>query len=103
MSGSLDSGEPVGSTNQYGPTAPFNLAVQANYGAGAVTSILTRWYGPDGALIYEMRREYTQPGTYYTGFTLRTSGAWTPGNYRVDIHPNDSPTPAYTVPFTVSR
>ena len=101
MSVSLQGGAPVGVVSAYGPSDPFNLAVQANYGPGGVSSVVTRWYGPDGALIYEMRREYTQPGAYYAGFTLRTDGRWLPGSYRVDIHTNDSPTPAYSVPFTV--
>jgi hypothetical protein len=101
MSVSLEGGEPTGSVSAYGPTDAFNLAVQANYGPGAVSSVVTRWYGPDGARIYEMRRDYTQSGVYYAGFTLRTSASWQPGSYRVDIHTNDSPVPAYTLSFTV--
>jgi hypothetical protein len=101
MSVSLEGGGPSGDVSAYGPTDSFNLAVQANYGPGAVTSVLTRWYGPDGALLYEMRRQYDQLGTYYAGFTLRTNGAWAPGQYRVDIHTNDSPAPAYSVSFEV--
>jgi hypothetical protein len=101
MSASLQEGALAGEATIFGPTDPLHLAVQAEFGPGAVTSVLTRWYGPAGTLLYEMRRQYAQPGTYYAGFTLRTNGTWPPGNYRVDVHTNDSPTPAYSVPFSV--
>ncbi|HKP54529.1 MAG TPA: hypothetical protein VJ183_17980 [Chloroflexia bacterium] len=101
MSGQLQGGEPTGDVSAYNVSDPFNLAVQATFGAGAVTSITTRWYGPEGTQIYEMRKAYSQPGVYYTGFTLRKSTPWTPGDYRVDIYTNDSPAPAYSVTFSV--
>lgn len=101
MSTSLQGGAPAGNVSTYNASDPFNLAVQATFGAGAVTSVTTRWYGPDGRQIYEMRKPYSQPGTYYTGFTLRKSTPWTPGNYRVDIYTNDSASPAYSVTFSV--
>ncbi len=102
MSVRLEGGQPVGGdVKAYNPTNTFNLAVQANFGSGAVTSILTRWYGPDGSQIYQIRKEYTQPGAYYAGFTLSKSTPWPTGDYRVDIHTNDSPSPAYSVPFSV--
>gem|GEM_PF-3548167 len=101
MSAQLQSGEPTGNVSAYSASDPFNLAVQATFGAGAVTSITTRWYGPEGTQIYEMRKVYSQPGVYYTGFTLRKSTPWTPGEYRVDIYTNDSPAPAYSVTFSV--
>ncbi len=103
MATTLQGGEPVGTTNRYGPNDALNLAVQADYGPSAVTTVLTRWYGPNGELIYSMQKDYTLPGTHYLGFTLRKSGPWTPGGYRVDILTNNSPTPAYSVPFIVEQ
>ncbi len=101
MSVRFEGGQPVGSTNAYNPGDVFNLAVQATFDPGDVTSLLTRWYGPDGSQIYQVRKEYSQPGTYYVGFTLKKDGAWPTGDYRADIHVNDSPTPSYSVPFSV--
>ena len=101
MSVRFEGGEPVGITSVYEPDDTMNLAVQANFGEGGVKSILTRWYGPGNTPIYELRKEYPQAGTYYTGFTLKSATPWPPGDYRVDIHPNDSPLPAYSVPFSV--
>jgi hypothetical protein len=97
----LEGGQPAGNVRAYRPTDAFHLAVQANYGPGGVTSITTRWYGPDGHQIYEVRKEFTQAGTYYAGFTLRKTSLWPTGDYRVDIHANDSPTPDYTLYFSV--
>ncbi len=102
MSVRFEGGEPVGVTSVYKPDDTMNLAVQANFGEGAVRSVLTRWYGPGNSRIYEMRKEYPQAGTYYAGFTLKNATPWPPGDYRVDIHPNDSPLPAYSVPFSVT-
>ncbi|MEO6456941.1 MAG: hypothetical protein ABIO92_01505 [Chloroflexia bacterium] len=101
MSVRFEGGEPVGITSVYKPDDTMNLAVQANFGEGGVRSVLTRWYGPGNSPIYELRKEYPQMGTYYTGFTLKNATPWPPGDYRVDIHPNDSPVPAYSVPFSV--
>lgn len=101
MSVRFEGGQPVGSTNAYNPGDAFNLAVQATFGPGNVTSLLTRWYGPDGSQIYQVRKEYAQIGTYYVGFTLKKNVAWPSGDYRADIHTNDSPTPSYSVPFSV--
>jgi hypothetical protein len=101
MSARLEGGKPTGDVSAYGPSDTFNLAVEANFGTGGVTSITTHWYGPGGTQIYQIRKEYAQPGTYYVGFTLKKDGPWPPGDYRVDIHANDSPTPSYSVPFTV--
>jgi hypothetical protein len=101
MSTTLQGGAPAGNVSAYNPSDPFNLAVQASFGAGAVTSVTTRWYGPDGRQIYEMRKPYSQPGTYYTGFTLRKSTPWSIGDYRVDIYTNDAASPAYSVTFSV--
>ncbi len=97
----LEGGQPAGNVQSYRPTDAFHLAVQARYGPGGVTSITTRWYGPDGHQIYEVRKEFTQAGTYYAGFTLRKTSPWPIGDYRVDIHTNDSPTPDYTLYFSV--
>jgi hypothetical protein len=91
----------AGSITAYKPGDPFTVAVQAQYGPGGVTSVVTRWYGPDGGLLYELPREFTQAGTYYSGFTLRKSTPWLPGEYRVDIHANGSAAPSYTVRFSV--
>lgn len=101
MAASVAGDQPRGVAENYRPSDPFGLAVQATFGQGGVTSVLTRWYGPDGALIYSVEKNYTLPGTYYAGFTVRKNGPWTPGNYRVDVHTNGSPTPSYSVPFTV--
>ncbi len=101
MAEGLQDGQPRGVASSYSTTDPFSLAVQATFGQGGVTSVLTRWYGPDGALIYSMQKSYTLPGVYYAGFTVRKNGPWMPGNYRVDVHTNGSPSPSYSVPFTV--
>jgi hypothetical protein len=97
----LDAGQPAGNVTAYHATDPFVLAVQAQFGPGGVTTMRTRWYGPDGFLLYEIPRDFAQPGTYYTGFTLKKSSPWATGDYRVDIHTNNSPTPAYSVTFSV--
>jgi hypothetical protein len=101
MCARLEGGQPVGSTSAYHPADPFNLAVQASFGQGGVQSVLTRWYGPDGAAIYDLKQDYTQQGTYYAGFTLSRVGPWPTGDYRVDIYTNGSPQPAQTVSFSV--
>jgi hypothetical protein len=97
----LEGGQPVGETAVYNSSDPFYLAVQAAFGSGGVTSLMARWYGPDGTAIYQTRKDYTQPGTYYVGFSLKKDGPWSTGDYRVDIHANDSPAPSYSVPFSV--
>ncbi|HEY0068517.1 MAG TPA: hypothetical protein VGE04_00960 [Chloroflexia bacterium] len=88
-------------TVAYGPGDPFSLAAQATFGPGNVTSVLTRWYGPDGSQIYAMQKEYTQPGAYYVAFSVRKDTPWLPGTYRVDIYTNNSPAPSYSVLFNV--
>ena len=65
------------------------------------TSVLTRWYGPDGNQIYEMKQGYGQAGSYYAGFTLTKSAPWLPGDYRVDIFTNNSLQPERSVQFSV--
>ncbi|MGA7733204.1 MAG: IBR domain-containing protein [Chloroflexia bacterium] len=102
MAAGIQGGEPVDRTTSYGPSDPFVLAVQAQFGPGGVTSMRTLWYGPDGGLLYELPRDFAQAGTYYSTFTLRKSAPWLEGNYRVDIYTNGSPSPAYSVGFTVS-
>ncbi|HET6314174.1 MAG TPA: hypothetical protein VFH60_10080 [Chloroflexia bacterium] len=89
-------------TVQFGPNEPFNLAVRATFGPGNVTNVLTRWYGPDGAQVYAMQKDYTQPGAYYVAFSVRKDTPWLPGDYRVDIYTNHSPTPSYSVFFSVT-
>jgi hypothetical protein len=101
MCAGLEGGEPLGATSQYAPDDPFNLAVQADFGQGGVVSVLTRWYGPGGASIYDLHQHYTQSGTYYAGFTLNKKTPWPPGDYRVDIYTNDSPQPVSSVSFAV--
>jgi uncharacterized protein YfaS (alpha-2-macroglobulin family) len=101
MCARLETGEPVGVTGAYRQGDPFNLAVRANFGQGGVVSILTRWFGPGGAQIYELRQTYSQAGTYYTGFTLNKSTPWATGDYRVDIYTNDAPQAAQSVSFSV--
>ncbi|HEX8230981.1 MAG TPA: hypothetical protein VF826_16960 [Chloroflexia bacterium] len=91
-----------GAVAEYAPSDPFNLAAQATFGQGNVTSVLTRWYGPEGSQIYAMQKDYTQPGTYYVAFTVRKNTPWLPGTYRVDIYTNNSSTPAYSVFFSVT-
>ncbi len=91
-----------GSTTAYGTNDSFSLAAQATFGPGNVTSVLTRWYGPDGAQVYAMQKDYTQPGTYYVAFTVRKSTPWLPGTYRVDIYTNSSATPSYSIFFDVT-
>jgi hypothetical protein len=97
----LEGGQPVGQAPVYKAEDTFHLAVQAAFGPGSVTSITTKWYGPDGALVYQLRREYPQPGTYYVGFTVRKGSPWPTGDYRVDIHANDAALPSYTLTFSV--
>jgi hypothetical protein len=101
MCARLEGGQPVGPTSAYGPTDPFNLAIEASFGAGGVQTVLTRWYGPDGAVIYDLKQDYVQKGTYYAGFTLSKAGAWATGNYRVDIYTNGSAQPVQSVSFSV--
>lgn len=95
-----ESGSP---TSRYAPTEPFNLAVQATFGAGNVTTVLTRWYGPDGTQIYAMQKDYTQAGVYSVAFSVRKNSPWLPGNYRVDIYTNNSASPSYSVLFSVEE
>ncbi|MDQ5824305.1 MAG: hypothetical protein M3441_08850 [Chloroflexota bacterium] len=97
----MTSGE-GGAVAEYSPNEPFNLAAQATFGQGNVTSVLTRWYGPEGSQIYAMQKDYTQPGTYYVAFTVRKNTPWLPGTYRVDIYTNNAPTPSYSVFFSVA-
>ena len=101
MCARLEGGQPVGPTSAYNPTDQFNLALQAAFGAGGAVTVLTRWYGPDGAAIYELKQNYTQQGTYYSGFTVSKKGAWAVGDYRVDIYTNNSPQPIQSVTFSV--
>jgi hypothetical protein len=102
MAAGVSAGRPTGRVSAYSPTDAFTVAVQAQYGADSVTSVVTRWYGPDGGLLYELPRRFTQAGTYYSSFTLRKSTPWLPGEYRVDIHANDSAAASYTVRFSVA-
>lgn len=95
-------GEPVDSVSSYGSGATFVLAVQAQFGAGGVTSARVRWYGPDGGLLYEIPRNFSQAGTYYTIFTLSNDAPWVEGNYRADIYTNSASGPAYSVTFSVT-
>ena len=97
----LDAGPARRHVSAYHAADPFVLAVQAQFGPGGVTSMKTRWYGPDGLLLYEIPRDFPQQGTFYTGFTLKKSTPWATGDYRVDIYTNNSPTPAYSVSFGV--
>jgi outer membrane biosynthesis protein TonB len=97
----LDAGQPAGNVSAYHANDAFVLAVQAQFGPGGVTSMKTRWYGPDGLLLYEIPRDFPQQGTYFTGFTLKKSSPWATGDYRVDIYTNNSPSPAYSISFSV--
>jgi hypothetical protein len=102
MCARLEGGRPLGTTDRYTPTDPFNLAVKAQFGQGGVVSVLTRWYGPGNTPIYDLRQSYTQAGSYYAGFTLSKKSPWDPGDYRVDIYTNDSPQPISSVSFVVA-
>jgi hypothetical protein len=97
----LGAGEPSGNVTAYHTTDTFTLAVQGQFGPGSITSMKASWYGPDGRLLYEIPRTFTEKGTYYTGFTLRKSTPWLTGDYRVDLHTNNLPDPAYSVTFSV--
>jgi hypothetical protein len=101
MCARLDGGQPAGVTSAYHTTDPFNLAVKAQFGAGGVQNIATRWYGPDDSQIYQMKQTYSQQGTYYVGFTVSKSGPWAAGSYRADIYTNDAPQPVRSVSFKV--
>jgi hypothetical protein len=101
MCARLEGGQPVGPTSAYRPTDAFNLAIEADFGPGGVRTVLTRWYGPDGAAIYDLKQDYSQQGTYYAGFTLSKAGAWPTGDYRVDIYTNNSTQPVQSVSFSV--
>ena len=101
MCARLEGGQPVGPATVYKPADPFNLAVQASYGPGGAQTVLTRWYGPGGAAIYDLRQNYSQQGTYYAGFTLNRKDPWPAGDYRVDIYTNNSPQPVQSVSFSV--
>ena len=68
--------------------------MQAQFGAGGVTAVSTRWYGPDNGLLYELPRNYTLTGTYFSTFTLKKDSPWLEGSYRVDVYTNASPTPS---------
>ncbi len=102
MTSSVQGGQSLDIVTTYGASDTFVLAVQAQFGPDGVTSVLTRWYGPDGGLLYEFPRSYSQSGTYYSTFNLRKSTPWLEGSYRVDIYTNDGTVPAYTVNFAVS-
>ncbi len=101
MCAKLDAGQPIGPTHAYHPADPFNLAVQAAFGPNGVTTALTRWYGPDGAPIYDLKQSYTQQGTYYAGFTLKKATPWAVGDYHVEVYTNGSTQPVQTVSFSV--
>ena len=102
MTGPLQSGQPVDHVTTYSASDPFVLAVQAQFGADGITSLVTRWYGPDGGLLYELPRNYTLTGAYYSTFTLKKDTPWLEGSYRVDIYTNASPAPAYSLQFSVA-
>jgi hypothetical protein len=102
MTGSLQSGQPVDRVTTYSASDGFVLAVQAQFGVGGVTTIRTRWYGPDNGLLYELPRNYTLTGTHYSTFTLKKDSPWLEGSYRVEVYTNASSTPAYTVQFAVA-
>ena len=101
MCARLEGGQPVGPTSAYRPTDPFHLAIEAAFGPGGVRTVLTRWYGPDGTAIYDLKQDYTQQGTYYAGFTLSKAGSWAAGDYRVDIYTNGSAQPVQSISFSV--
>ncbi len=101
MCAKLEAGQPIGPTHAYHRADLFNLAVQAAFGPNGVTTALTRWYGPDGAPIYDLKQSYTQQGTYYAGFTLKKASPWAVGDYRVEIYTNGSTQPVQTVSFSV--
>ena len=102
MVANIQGGEPAERTTSYGPSDPFVLAVQAQFGPDGVTTVRTRWYGPDGGLLYELPRDFERVGTYYSAFNLSKDSPWLEGGYRVDIYTNDAPSPAYTVGFSVT-
>lgn len=102
MTTEIPAGQTFDTVGVYDPSAAFVVAVQAQFGAGGVTSVVTRWYGPDNGLLYELPRDFTQAGTYYSTFTLRKNTPWLEGSYRVDIYTNGSASPAYTLGFSVS-
>lgn len=102
MTSNLQSGQPIDRVTTYSASDAFVLSVQAQFGAGGVTTVRTRWYGPDNGLLYEIPRSYTLAGTYYSTFTLKKDSPWLEGNYRVDVYTNESPTPAYTLQFAVA-
>ena len=83
----------------YQPNDTFRLVVQA---ASSVTSIMVRWYGPDGSELYKVRKEYSLSQAYNADFILKNAGAWPAGSYRADIYTNDSPLPATSLSFSVA-
>jgi hypothetical protein len=97
----LSAGQPETNASAYHAGDTFVLAVRASFGPGGVTTMNTRWYGPDGGLLYEIPRTFNTQGTYYTGFTLKKDSPWVTGDYRVDIYTNNSPNPDDTVNFSV--
>jgi hypothetical protein len=102
MTNSVQSGQSLDRVTTYGASDAFVLSVQAEFGAGGITTVRTRWYGPDNGLLYELPRSYTLEGTYYSTFTLKKDSPWLEGNYRVDIYTNASTTPAYSLHFAVA-
>ncbi len=102
MVSGIEPGKSPRSVTAYGPNDTFTLPVQAQFGPGGVTTMKTRWYGPDGGLLYEIPRSFSTAGSYSTGFTLKKSTPWSAGNYRVDIYTNGAATPAYSVSFGVA-
>jgi hypothetical protein len=102
MTTNVQSGQTIDTITVYDPSATFVLAVQAQFGADGVSSLVTRWYGPDNGLLYELPRAFAQSGTYYSAFTLSKTTPWLEGSYRVDIYTNGASSPAYTIPFSVS-
>jgi hypothetical protein len=102
MTSEIPAGDTLETVGVYDPSSAFVLAVQAQFGAGGVTSVVTRWYGPDNGLLFEMPRDFAQAGTYYSTFTLRKNTPWLEGAYRVDIYTNGSASPGYSVSFSVA-
>lgn len=102
MTSGIQSGQTPDTVSVYDPSATFVLAVEAQFGSDGVSSMIARWYGPDNGLLYEVSRNFGQPGTYYTTFTLSKDTPWLEGAYRVDIYTNGSASPAYSVGFNVA-
>jgi hypothetical protein len=103
MAGNIQGGQSLERVTAYGPSDPLVLVMQAQFGPGGVSTVVTRWYGPDSGLLYELPRDFERVGTYYSTFTLRKSTPWLEGGYRVDIYTNGAPSPAYSVSFAVTQ